>query len=99
MGLVIFRLELLNTALWTRGERSEGCGEEHARSEMSSLMNESGGVSFGRGYGEGCRSVCVCVLFGGGALSFRNEGGMERRSCHVIFSSSLEIVESEMVVN
>lgn len=34
--------------------------EENTRSsEMSSLLNENGGVSFGRGYGEGCGSVCV----------------------------------------
>lgn len=63
---------------------------------MSSLLNKNGGVSFGRGYGEGWRSVCV-VWGRSSLLRGRGRNGEEELQC--IFFLSLEIVASEMVVN
>ncbi|KAI2655744.1 Glutamate receptor ionotropic, kainate 3 [Labeo rohita] len=57
-----------------------GIAENTRSCEMSSLLNKNGGVSFGRGYGEGWRSACV-VWGRSSMLRGRGRNGEEELQC------------------
>uniref|UniRef100_A0A672MZY8 Glutamate receptor n=1 Tax=Sinocyclocheilus grahami TaxID=75366 RepID=A0A672MZY8_SINGR len=68
---------ILSTDLAWRALSLFGIAENTSSCEMSSLLNKNGGVSFGRGYGEGWRSVCVSHWDGlTGRLCFNRTTGL-----------------------